>query len=70
MEFTPRSLTQRCIDLELATPAQIDRLWGELRTEQVTFEELSKFTEKKPEIISLVETRLERKVTTDKSICH
>ena len=40
MEFTPRSLTQRCIDLELATPAQIDRLWGELRTEQVSIEDV------------------------------
>ena len=40
MEFTPRTLTQRCIDLELATTQQIDRLWGELRTEQVTMEEI------------------------------
>lgn len=40
MEFTPRTLTQRCIDLELATPAQIDRLWGELRTDQVSLEEV------------------------------
>jgi serine/threonine-protein kinase len=38
MEFTPRTLTQRCIDLDLATPAQIDRLWGELRTEQVSLD--------------------------------
>lgn len=34
MEFTPRSLTQRAIDLELATPEQIDRIWGELRTQR------------------------------------
>ncbi|MFO0014622.1 MAG: protein kinase domain-containing protein [Planctomycetota bacterium] len=40
MEFTPRSLTQRCIDLELATPQQIDRLWGELRTDQVSMDEI------------------------------
>ncbi|MFN7626276.1 MAG: hypothetical protein ACK5PZ_05555 [Pirellula sp.] len=30
---------QRCIDLELATPAQIDRLWAELRTNQITLED-------------------------------
>lgn len=40
MEFTPRSLTQRCIDLELATPQQIDRLWGELRTDQVSMDDI------------------------------
>jgi eukaryotic-like serine/threonine-protein kinase len=40
MEFTPRTLTQRCIDLELATSQQIDRLWGELRTDQVSLDEL------------------------------
>jgi serine/threonine-protein kinase len=40
MEFTPRSLTQRCIDLELATSQQIDRLWGELRTDQVSLDEI------------------------------
>ena len=40
MEFTPRSLTQRCIDLELATPQQIDRVWGELRTDQVSMDEI------------------------------
>jgi len=39
MEFTPQSLMQRCIDLELATPAQIDRLWAELRTNQITLED-------------------------------
>jgi serine/threonine-protein kinase len=40
MEFTPRSLTQRLIDLELATSQQIDRLWGELRTDNVSLDEL------------------------------
>lgn len=40
MEFTPRSLTQRCIDLELATSQQIDRIWGELRTDQVSLDEI------------------------------
>lgn len=40
MEFTPRTLAQRCIDLELATSQQIDRLWGELRTDQVSLDEL------------------------------
>lgn len=40
MEFTPHSLTQRCIDLELATPQQIDRLWGEIRTDQIDMDEV------------------------------
>lgn len=40
MEFNPRSLTQRCVDLELATSQEIDRLWGELRTNQVTMDEI------------------------------
>ncbi len=39
MEFTPRSLTQRCIDLELASSVEIDRLWGELRTDQISLED-------------------------------
>lgn len=43
MEFNPRSLTQRCIDLELATSEQIDRVWGELRTDQVSLEEIKSF---------------------------
>jgi eukaryotic-like serine/threonine-protein kinase len=40
MEFTPRSLTQRTIDLELATPEQIDQFWGELRTSDVKLEDV------------------------------
>jgi len=40
MEFTPRSLTQRAIDLELATPEEIDRFWGELRTSDVQLEDV------------------------------
>ena len=40
MEFTPLTLTQRCVDLELATSVQIDRIWGELRTQQVSLEEV------------------------------
>ena len=40
MEFTPRTLTQRAIDLELATPEQIDRIWGELRTNDVKLDEV------------------------------
>ena len=40
MEFNPRSLTQRCIDLELATATQVDRIWGELRTDQVSLDEI------------------------------
>lgn len=40
MEFTPRSLTQRAIDLELATNQEIDRVWGELRSSDVTLEDV------------------------------
>ncbi len=40
MEFTPRSLTQRCIDLELATPMQIDQFWGELRTSNISLDDV------------------------------
>lgn len=40
MEFTPRSLTQRMIDLELATSEQVDRFWGELRTSDVKLEDV------------------------------
>ena len=40
MEFTPRSLTQRTIDLELATSEQIDKFWGELRTSDVKLEDV------------------------------
>jgi serine/threonine-protein kinase len=43
MEFTPRSLTQRCIDLELASPQEIDRVWGELRTDHVSMDEIKSF---------------------------
>lgn len=38
MEFTPRSLTQRVVDLELATQAEVDRIWTELRTSEVELE--------------------------------
>lgn len=38
MEFTPRSLTQRAIDLELASEMQISQFWGELRTNNVSME--------------------------------
>jgi serine/threonine protein kinase len=40
MEFTPRSLTQRAIDLELATQAEIDRFWGELRSSEIELEDV------------------------------
>lgn len=63
MEFTPRSLTQRCIDLELATPAQIDRLWGELRTEQVTLEEVKSHLLRKGIITNF---QLERMLTGER----
>jgi eukaryotic-like serine/threonine-protein kinase len=43
MEFNPRSLTQRCVDLELATSAQIDRIWADIRTEQVSLDEVKSF---------------------------
>jgi serine/threonine-protein kinase len=63
MEFTPRSLTQRCIDLELATPAQIDRLWGELRTDQVTLEEVKSHLLRKGIITNF---QLERMLTGER----
>jgi len=40
MEFTPRSLTQRAIDLEIATTEQINRVWAELRSNEVTLEDV------------------------------
>lgn len=40
MEFTPRSLTQRAVDLELATQAEIDRFWGEIRSSEVQLDEV------------------------------
>lgn len=40
MEFTPRSLTQRAVDLELASAAEIDRFWGELRTSEIALEDV------------------------------
>jgi serine/threonine-protein kinase len=63
MEFTPRSLTQRCIDLELATPAQIDRIWGELRTEQVSLEDVKSLLLRKGIITNF---QLERMLTGER----
>ncbi|MFN6399869.1 MAG: protein kinase domain-containing protein [Planctomycetota bacterium] len=63
MEFTPRSLTQRCIDLELATPAQIDRLWGELRTDQVSLDEVKSHLLRKGIITNF---QLERMLTGER----
>jgi eukaryotic-like serine/threonine-protein kinase len=40
MEITPRSLTQRVVDLDLASPAEVDRLWAELRTENASLEDV------------------------------
>ncbi len=40
MEITPRSLTQRVVDLNLASSAEIDRLWLELRSDDVSIEEV------------------------------
>ncbi len=40
MEFTPRSLTQRVVDLNLATAVEIDRLWLELRSDDVSLEDV------------------------------
>jgi len=63
MEFTPRSLTQRCIDLELATSAQIDRLWGELRTEQISLDEVKSHLLRKGIITNF---QLERMLTGER----
>ena len=40
MEFTSTSLTQRVVDLELATQAEIDKFWGELRTNNIELDDL------------------------------
>jgi serine/threonine-protein kinase len=40
MEFTPRSLTQRTVDLELASQDEIDRFWGDIRSSEITLEEV------------------------------
>jgi serine/threonine-protein kinase len=40
MDFTPRSLTQRTVDLELASQDEIDRFWGDIRSSEITLEEL------------------------------
>jgi eukaryotic-like serine/threonine-protein kinase len=40
MEFTPRSLTQRTVDLDLASQAQIDQFWGEIRSSEISLDEI------------------------------
>ncbi|XZE21292.1 protein kinase domain-containing protein [Pirellulaceae bacterium SH449] len=40
MDISPRSLTQRVIDLDLASPMDIEKLWAELRTENATLEDV------------------------------
>jgi eukaryotic-like serine/threonine-protein kinase len=40
MEFTPRSLTQRAVDLELVSAVEIDRFWGELRSNEIPMDDL------------------------------
>ncbi|MCU0713764.1 MAG: serine/threonine-protein kinase [Pirellula sp.] len=40
MDITPRSLTQRVIDLDLVSPMEVEKLWGELRTENASLEDV------------------------------
>lgn len=40
MEFTPRSLTQRVLDLDLASSVDVDRVWTELRSDNVSLEDV------------------------------
>ncbi|MFN7877231.1 MAG: protein kinase domain-containing protein [Pirellula sp.] len=40
MDITPRSLTQRVIDLDLVSPMEIEKLWAELRTENASLEDV------------------------------
>ncbi len=40
MDITPRSLTQRVIDLDLVAPMEIEKLWGELRTENASLDDV------------------------------
>jgi serine/threonine-protein kinase len=40
MDFTPRSLTQRIVDLDLASGPDVDKIWAEFRTENVSLEDV------------------------------
>ena len=40
MDFTPRSLTQRIVDLDLASGSEVDKIWAEFRTENVSLEDV------------------------------
>ncbi|MCE3015772.1 MAG: protein kinase domain-containing protein [Pirellula sp.] len=40
MDFTPRSLTQRIVDLDLASGAEVDKIWAEFRTENVSLDDV------------------------------
>ena len=40
MDITPRSLTQRVIDLDLVSPMEVEKLWAELRTENASLEDV------------------------------
>lgn len=58
MEFTPRSLTQRVVDLNLASPTDIDRVWLELRSENVTLEDVKSILLRKGILTNFQLTRL------------
>lgn len=40
MDFTPRSLTQRIVDLDLASALDVDKIWAEFRSENVNIEDV------------------------------
>jgi serine/threonine protein kinase len=40
MDFTPRSLTQRIVDLDLASGPEVDKIWAEFRTENVSLDDV------------------------------
>ena len=63
MEFTPRSLTQRVIDLELASQSEVDRIWGELRSGDIQLEDVKNLLLRKG---ILTNFQLDRMVTGER----
>ena len=58
MEFTPRSLAQRVVDLNLATSTDIDRIWLELRSHDVSVDDVKSVPLRKGILTNFQLTRL------------
>ena len=58
MEFTPRSLAQRVVDLNLASSTDIDRIWSELRSHDVSVEDVKSILLRKGILTNFQLTRL------------